>query len=657
MRKQYSSYVGLAILFVGSFVGLHWIYGYVIAFRSETSDCFFMFGRSFLVEFLGRPGDLLRYSGRFLSQFYHYQWLGALVVSASIACFGVLFHRVLVKLNGTASVLETLLPCLLLFALHTSTIYDLYDTVGSCASCGAFLGYLSLRGKAARWAYAPVATPVLYLLVGAYTWLFVAWVVVLTPVRKAGHGPGAHATTGPPGRPLAWVGVSLRLDVVLKVLYLVFSITVPLVAWRWVFSIPLRSAFACPIMLGPPCRAGSPPYAVGHVVTDLLLMVAFFASLLVIPSWSRFSCGARLATYWRAIPRRRRCTALAVAIPVLALTFHFTRYDAGLESLVACRRLYMHERWDSLLAEVKGRTSLDLDTQLMTNFALYKKGKLLDEMFQYPQLWGPRGLISNISGTGGLSPEEEDRHRAMYNCDHFYEMGHVNFAFLHAYNSLSALGQTNDGLKRMARCSMANGNNEMADKYLNMLERTLFGSEYARRYKAIIADSEAAQREFGVVRRRYPVVDVPGWEHPGMYLTALSVDKDNSMAVDYLTAWLLLEKSKDSLGAICDNVEMFKTAGYVSIPRHCQEMLLLWERQEGTSVDLRGYRYDERIAARVDQFLWDLSREEDVEDAAEHLRSRYGDTYMFYCFCVPTPAEARWRLRMQTGSGVSRREE
>jgi len=28
-----------------------------------------------------------------------------------------------------------------------------------------------------------------------------------------------------------------------------------------------------------------------------------------------------------------------------------------------------------------------------------------------------------------------------------------------------------------------------------------------------------------------------------MYVTALSVDNDNSMAVDYLTAWLLLEKS------------------------------------------------------------------------------------------------------------------
>lgn len=168
MSKRLPPYIGLAVLFVVSFLALHWVYGYVVVIQSETNDGFFMFGRHFLVEFLDHPGDLLRYAGRFLSQFYHYPWLGALIVSTCIAFFGLLFHRVLVNLRGKSHVSQVLLPCLFLLGLHTSTIYMIYDTVGLCTSCVAFWGYVSLRGKAVRGAYALVATPALYLLLGAY---------------------------------------------------------------------------------------------------------------------------------------------------------------------------------------------------------------------------------------------------------------------------------------------------------------------------------------------------------------------------------------------------------------------------------------------------------------------------------------------------------
>ena len=51
MSKQLPLYVGLAALFIVSFLLLNWTYGYVLAFQSLTNDCFFMFGRSFLLEF------------------------------------------------------------------------------------------------------------------------------------------------------------------------------------------------------------------------------------------------------------------------------------------------------------------------------------------------------------------------------------------------------------------------------------------------------------------------------------------------------------------------------------------------------------------------------------------------------------------------------
>ena len=631
MSKQLSSYVGLAVLFVVSFVVLHGTYGYVIVLKSESNDCFFLFGRPFLLEFLDHPAGPLRYAGRFLGQFYHYRWLGALVVSASITCFGFLFHRVRVKLGATASVAQTLLPCVLLLALHTSTLVLVEDTLGLSASCGAFLGYLSLRGKAARRVYALAATPIVYLLLGVYVWFFVAWVVAYE-----------------------WLDGPLRPGLPFKIFYVPFSVAVPLAAWRWVFPISLRNALTCSFMFAQPFRHGLASNDF-QLAMDNFLVVVLSVTLLLIPFWRRlFSAtrfgafrrrlfsGTRFAAFRRARPRRWSRVAWAVALPVLAILLLSVRYDGTFATFVACRQLYKHCQWDALLEKAKENPSKDLRVQFMTNFALYHEGLLLDEMFSYPQPWGTRGLVFNLAGKKDLTPDEDDTGIAMYNSDLFYETGHVNAAFRHAYNSMSADGETYDVLKRMAQCSMANGNYAMAAKYLNLLERTLFHGHFARRYKAIIADPDAAEREFGDLRKRLPVVHAHVMESaPAPFFLLLEAKPDNRMALEYVMAWLLLNKKKSSIATICAGIGQFKIAGHASIPTHCQEALLLRERGERAPIELQGYRYDEATVARVDKFFQDVSPYWGRPDAPERARALYGNTYMFYYFFVTTPAEAR----------------
>jgi len=635
--RPVDSYVGLAVLFITSFFVFHWIYGYVISFQSETNDCYFVFGCSFLLEFLDHPAGPLRYAGRFLGQFYHYQWLGSLIMSACVTCFGLLFHRVLAKLDGTVPVFQTLLPCVLLLALHTSTIYVIHDTLGLCASCASFLGYLSLRGKLARRVYALVATPIVYLFLGCYAWFFVVWVLAFE-----------------------WLDGPLRSGLSFNVVYLVFSIAVPLAAWRWVFPISLRSALMCPIMFDPPFRTGSSSFTVAYFVVDGLLLVVLTALLLLIPFWGRWSSGTRFVGFWRVRPGKWSRVALVVSLPVLIILLHFIRYDASLATVVACRQLYKQKQWDALLGKAKKNPRGNLRVQFMTNFALSQKGKLLDEMFSYPQPWGTRGLVLNFSGLPVLSPAADDTGKGMYNSDLFYEMGHVNAAFRHAYNCMTVRGPTYEIMKRMAQCSMAIGNYDTAAKYLNVLEGTLFHRGFARRYKAIIADPNAAEREFGDLRKRLPVSDDHIYQHPAMpFVFLLDARPDNRMALDYLMAWFLLEKSESSITSICcpEGIRYFRSAGYTTIPTHCQEALLMWERVERTRADLQGYRCDEATVARVDKFYQDLSPYLAWSQVSEHARELYGDMYLFYHFFVTTPGEAQWTLPAHGGfDGTSRHE-
>lgn len=611
MSNSRFNYLCLTLLFAASFLLLNWGYGYVIVYQSETNDCFFLFGGPFLQEFFDHPAAPLRYAGRFLGQLFHYRWLGALIVSATITCFGFLFHRVLAKLEETVPVSQTLLPCLLLLALHTSTLYVLHDTLGLCMVCGVFLGYLSLPRRTLKRAYAMFATPLVYFCAGIYVWILVAWIVVLEVLESPRRA---------------------RLGFVAG--YAACCIVVPIAAWRWWFQLPLRSVLMCPVMLGPPFRTAWPEQSVTQFVTDCTLAVGLCGVLLVIPFWSRMFAGTSLASFWTAKPSRRTRVTLVCTLGVLGILLHWIRYDGPLAHLVACRQLYKARRWDALLEKARANPYGDHRIQFMTNFALYQQGKLLDEMFRYPQPGGTRGLFMNFTGMPVANANEDDTDDGMYNSDLLYEMGHVNFALRHAYNCLSLQGRTYENLARMAKCSIANGNDATAMKYLRLLEKTLFQRNLARHHMAIMGKPDAEEEEFGKIRERLPTVD--GFGYPTrLFLVLLESKPDNRMALEYLMAWLLLEKSPEAVESICADIGHLRDVGRTTLPRHCQEAMLLKAELAQSPVDPQGFPYDTAVSTRVEKFRQDMSGQGDWLDA-ETAAKLYGDTYMFYWFFATT---------------------
>lgn len=619
MSRRLHRHLAIFLLFASCFCVFNSIYGYVIVFQSKSNDCFFMFGRPFLKEFLDHPGGLLVYAGRFLGQFYHYRWLGAFVVAACVVSFAIVFREILTKLSGKAHLTQILVPCVLLVALHTSVLWLPHDTLGLTLSCLGFLGYLSLGQGFPRTLYAFVVTPALYLIAGVHVWLFVVCLLLFE-----------------------WFTRPVRSSPALKVVYPLFSVALPIVAWRWLFLIPLQNAFVCPLMFGIPFRSGS--IAVNHrsFQIDMVLATTLVISIPVIAFWRRCFAGTRFVDFWKVPSGLGGRLALVAAGFAVVVGLHYVRFDASLNNLVACEQLYRHRQWDALLARTKANREGDIRIQFMTDYALWRQGRLLDEMFHYPQPWGTRGLLLNFSGKSGLSPSEDDTVRGMYNSDLFYELGHANAAFRHAYNQEWATGTTYETLQRMALCCMINGNKDLAAKYLNLLERTLFFRSFALRHKAILMDPVAMDREFGDRRKWLPQVDHNMYGHPTTpLLTLFETRRDNRMAFDYLMAWMLLEKSERSLGAIAANVNQFRPNGYDSIPVHCQEALLLLQKLSGRRIDLAGMQFAPDAERRVDEFLNVLSQHSPPQDALAALPNRLRDTYPCYFFTASSTSSRK----------------
>jgi len=214
---------GLAFVVLGVFSFLLYsrIFEYVLALKRETPYSFFLFDRQFLAGFLALPGGLMLYAGRFLEQFYENPALGALVIAVVVTGFGILLHGVLKRLMGRAALFCALLACVVLATTQSSVIVDI--TLGLIASVAPFLIYLRLPKGWARRIYALLTMPALYLLAGGCFWLFAFWVAASE-----------------------WLEAKPSENVHWKLLWPVLAVSLPVIAWRWLFMVPLRSAVLRP---------------------------------------------------------------------------------------------------------------------------------------------------------------------------------------------------------------------------------------------------------------------------------------------------------------------------------------------------------------------------------------------------------------------------
>jgi tetratricopeptide (TPR) repeat protein len=190
----------------------------------------------------------------------------------------------------------------------------------------------------------------------------------------------------------------------------------------------------------------------------------------------------------------------------------------------------------------------------------------------------------------------------------------------------------------VAACALVNGNDAVAAKYLRILERTLFHRDVASQAWRWLSDRQAADEHFAPLRARKPTVELEvGLSDYACLLALVDSNPNNHMALDYLTAWCLLDKA--SLPLVAAHVGRFREAGYPALPGHVQEALMVWERTARSRVDLGGYGYDPEVAGRLRGFEQRAEQFSGKAAAEAGLQSTYGGTYMYYYLFAQVPTE------------------
>lgn len=277
------------------------------------------------------------------------------------------------------------------------------------------------------------------------------------------------------------------------------------------------------------------------------------------------------------------------------------------------------------------------------NLALAKKQWLGDRMFEFKQI-GVEGLIypwRNNSVENVISSEVA------------WHVGFVNSAFRYSFDSQEAIPDKRRSArltKRMAECSIVNGDYEIARKYLHQLKHTLMYSMWAdRAEKYLDNDNKVAMHPvWGEKRILRPKQEYFFYypELPKLFaLLATESNGRNQIAWDYFNAAVLLKGDLPTFAGMSHfSQEMFKRS---ILPRHQQEAwAFFWTSShptfEGIPVIVT-QEVQQRITSFANQFMQSKGQFTGFE-------KEYNDTYWLYFLKMQQNASQKQEPDGMTGA-------
>jgi uncharacterized protein DUF6057 len=580
----------------------------------------FLFDSHFFYEMVSQPGGVVDYLDAFLSPLLVSDSLGALVVALLVMLICWATRGLLGAVGGRGGQLVYLLPAVGIVMLVGQYIHPIWLCVGLSLVLLAANLYVRLGncGVGARVVVFAIGSLLVYF-AAAGMYLVFACICGCYEWRA---------------RRERWIGLA----------YVGCAAAVPYAASWWPFDLVFPEAYRG-LMLPPGQHwlaiPSSMPLAVAiysaAVVLPLLAVLVFTwrrrpsAEVPVNPEDSSGETGATadgsgLVRWWVHL-------AVPLTMLLLFVLADLVAFDSAKRCLLEIETNSEQQQWDAVLAwaeELPFPDARAYDPRILycINRALYFEGRLLDRMFEYPQVLFTPSLTlvdADIDATSRLTPRQ---------CSEiFFDLGRVNESEQMSYEALEQCGNRPEILKRLASIQLIKGKPEAARRFLLLLERSLMHRGWARQMLGQLEDEPQAV-DASLVSFRELAVQRDSLGNAGdletMLEGLLERNPENRMALEYLTAHYLLTRRADRLAAYR---QRFGRPGQPGLPRYVEEALAYYGATAGKE-EL------ERIAPSIRPEVWQRFAEfieteqksrGDKEVAFEALCPDFHDSY-FFCF-------------------------
>jgi hypothetical protein len=575
------------------------LYGYTY-FVFDTSLFYhfhqpvFLLNPAFLANYLLYPGGILDWISQFVFQFFIWNWLGALILTGLIgSIFLTVYH--IIKQSGLNQIalLVSFIPIgFLLFHLNH---YEAPLVISIRFLSAILLFSLYSRSCRLKPVFIFLSWPI-YLFLGGYAFIFYCIMVVLHELQQLKN----------------------KMQFVYITIHLLAGWLYPFIALKFIYLITFREAYQYlyPIeYYYEPFR-----FKAGLAIKGLFfsLPVIFLCKLVI----TRFII-KKIKTKPPVNHSEKLIRYQVLLISLLSIGVLFLSRDTESKIKITVDRFANHRDWEQVLAYAQQLNDYDRQVNFQVNRALYYKGRLLTDMFRYPQVLGADGLFPYRFVMGQIAIPASDL---------LFDLAHISASRIMAYEGQTKQPYNPRILKRLFLTNLIDRDEPIAKKFTDILKMSLIYRPWARNAEYLLFNESRSDADSVISQKRAlrPTRDFFfNRENPNVdMIMLLDQHPENRMAFEYLIAYYLLNSRIMNIVA---RLDQFTIYGYHTLPRHVEEAILLMKSIRPDAMKENQVLFRPETLKRFTEFnRLLLQAESDSEKARERLKKDFGDTYWYY---------------------------
>jgi hypothetical protein len=573
-------YILIGILFVVYFLYFALLNRYYILYLEQNQ--LFIWSLDFFKEQFSLPGGLPLYLGSFFTQFFISSWIGAFIYTLNAFAVFVLSFYIFRK-HYIENIVLSFVPVWLLAILQSNESFAFGQAAGFLLLLSYFALYVSINKSRSRYFLFFAGWPFFFLLTGGFS-ISLVLLCVLHEIffRKE------------------------KKRFIITVFYVITGILIPYLSSQLIFYIQPDKIYTYPVVYE------------FHSIFLFALILLFVWTPLVLLTGLISDKVKSLKT--RLLPWNiTNVLAGLVIIVMMAFVVYKRAYNKMADLMLGVDHYVQQGEWNKVLKISDRYPGYNTLVIYYTDLALYKSGKLLDKMFNYPQI-----------GSQGLRLKWQRNLNLFFGGEVFSQLAYNNESIHWAFESLVAKGMNPRSLKKLAVGFTVNGNYDIAGKYLSLLDRTLFYRKWAERHIRYLYNPDLGEEDPEITQYRDLLVRSNFFsEVNGLNLQdLLKSHPENRMAYEYLLASLLLDRNLDVFAKV---VLDLKYHGYSRMPLHIEEALIFYNFYEHQKVIPEGYSFSQETINRFNDYARTYTMfRTDRKVAAYELGKKYGKTYWYY---------------------------
>jgi pentatricopeptide repeat protein len=618
----------LCYLYVWKFVKPNLVYH---GFGTIITDVpLFSTGWRFLKDSLEIPGGLTFYVYGFLSQWYYYSWLGALIVVLVALCLFELSRQHYIHAGHHHSTILSYFPAIVIILIYNQYGHPLAACLAS--SVGLLFSYIfekmPLRRRPIRMVVFCFMAAFCYCLagVGGVLVFSLMTIIYLLFLRRD------------------WLPAILTLPATAVIIRLLAE---------YAFHMSPKQAF---LVLTPLSLNMTASFGTFSKISIVTLYVFVPATILLICLWEvlfRKASDAPVAHPKKTKINKKRATGgpleaftvyfiKKIVVPiapivVLIVGLYFS-FDKIHRQIVLMNCLSRQGRWSEVLelANRMPKNIYNINCNHDINRALYRVGRLPYDMLCFPQ--NPHAFL--------LTHEKDESSMTQLKiCDTYIELGNVDYAEKLASEFLVDKGCAVIVLEKLAWINIIKERENTARIYLNALKKDLI---YRDRAKSMLHSLESGFKpdQVAYIHRINSYIRKNGNARLNkesieeMLTGLLEHNPGNKMAFEYLMGCYLLAGQLDK---IAENIGRLNQLGYQDVPTLYEEAMLIYYGSHGRKLNLKELNIKRETIERYKRFvqLCNSMTTENQQVALQRMMGEFGTSYFFYYYNLTTSRLAK----------------